>query len=133
MALSQLVCLGRHTVTGVICASGRQFEDWSADYNLFSKERFDKEKTFDGAGQPPKWRKKQKPRLSTQDLIAQLWGKAIGYEGFWGKENAKELNDTDGQRIAQDNFRGFRETPAVAQNPRKLNPHLPSAVLYATG
>ena len=45
--MSQLVCLGRHTVTGLLCASGRQFSDWSADYRLFSRERFDKDAIFD--------------------------------------------------------------------------------------
>jgi len=36
-----LVCLGRHTITGMLTTCGRQFEDWSADYRLFSRERFD--------------------------------------------------------------------------------------------
>lgn len=45
--MSQLVCLGRHTVTGLLCASGRQFSDWSADYRLFSRERFDKDALFE--------------------------------------------------------------------------------------
>lgn len=40
LALSTLVCLGRHTVTGLVATSGRQFQDWSADYRLFSKDRF---------------------------------------------------------------------------------------------
>ena len=35
------MCLGRHTITGMLTAGGRQFEDWSADYRLFSRERFD--------------------------------------------------------------------------------------------
>lgn len=35
------MCLGEHTVTGLLSASGRQFWDWSADFRLFSKERFD--------------------------------------------------------------------------------------------
>jgi len=30
-----------------MCASGRQFEDWSADYRLFSRERFCKGELFD--------------------------------------------------------------------------------------
>lgn len=46
LSLSQLACLGRHTVSGLICASGRQFEDWSADYRLFSKGRIDMEAVF---------------------------------------------------------------------------------------
>lgn len=86
---------------------------------------------------PPKWSKKQKPRLSTQDLInqlrAELWGRAIGYEGVRQDENEEEINDMKAERSGQDNFRGFRESRAAAQNPQKLNPHLPSAVLYATG
>jgi hypothetical protein len=35
------VGLGRHTVTGSICAAGRQFENWNPDYRQFSKARFD--------------------------------------------------------------------------------------------
>lgn len=38
LGLSQLTCLGRHTVTGMLCACGRQFADWSADYRLFSRD-----------------------------------------------------------------------------------------------
>lgn len=45
--MSQLVCLGRHTVTGLLCASGRQFFDWSADHRLFSRERVDTGALFD--------------------------------------------------------------------------------------
>ncbi len=46
LGLSQLVCLGRHTVTGVLCTCGRQFVDWSADYRLFSKDRWEPEALF---------------------------------------------------------------------------------------
>jgi hypothetical protein len=69
---------------------------------------------------PPKWRKKEKPRVSTQDLINQLrtelWGKAMGHE----------LGD-------QDNFNGFRDKPHRIENFKKLQPQLKSSVLYATG
>jgi hypothetical protein len=41
LALSSLVSLGRKTVTGMISASGGQFTDWSSDYRLFWKRRFD--------------------------------------------------------------------------------------------
>lgn len=37
----ELTCLGRHTVTGMLAASGNQFDDWSAAYRLFSKQRVD--------------------------------------------------------------------------------------------
>ena len=46
LLLSQLVCLGRHTVTGLMCTQGRQLNDWSADYRFFSQERFSTEKIF---------------------------------------------------------------------------------------
>lgn len=38
-----LTCLGRHTVTGLLCASSRQFADWSAAYRIFARERMDPE------------------------------------------------------------------------------------------
>ncbi len=44
--LSALVCLGRHTITGLLCASGRQFRDWSGDYRVFSESRFDPGEIF---------------------------------------------------------------------------------------
>lgn len=46
LILSQLVRMGKHTITGLICAAARQFQDWSADYRLFSRERFDREGLF---------------------------------------------------------------------------------------
>ena len=33
--------MGKHTITGLLAASGRQFSDWSAAYRLFSRERVD--------------------------------------------------------------------------------------------
>ncbi len=46
LSLSQLACLGRHTVTGLLCAGGRQFADWSADYRLFSQDQWDSQQLF---------------------------------------------------------------------------------------
>jgi len=40
LSLSCLLCLGRHTVTGLLTTCGQQFHDWSADYRLFSHQRF---------------------------------------------------------------------------------------------
>lgn len=37
----ELTCLGKHTVTGMLAASGNQFTDWSGAYRLFSKRRID--------------------------------------------------------------------------------------------
>src|ERR1700723_811836 len=39
LALSALLCLGRHTVTGLLTTSGSQFQDWSAAFRLFSRDR----------------------------------------------------------------------------------------------
>jgi hypothetical protein len=44
--LSQLVCLGRHTLTGVTATAGAAFQDWSAQYRLYSQARFDPEAVF---------------------------------------------------------------------------------------
>jgi len=44
--LSQLACLGRHTITGVICTAGSQYRDWSAEYRLYSKDRFCEQALF---------------------------------------------------------------------------------------
>ena len=39
--LAQLLCLGRHTVTGLLCTTGRLFGDWSSDYRLYARQRVD--------------------------------------------------------------------------------------------
>jgi hypothetical protein len=39
--ISQLVCLGRHTLTNLLVTGGNQFEDWSAAYRLYSEKRID--------------------------------------------------------------------------------------------
>ena len=41
LALSTLVGLGRHTITGLLTTSAQQGVDWSAAYRLFEQERFD--------------------------------------------------------------------------------------------
>lgn len=47
LSLCQLACLGRHTLSNLLCASGRQFQDWSADYRVFSKDRWDVQRLFE--------------------------------------------------------------------------------------
>lgn len=46
LACQSLLCFGRRTVTGLLCAAGRQFGDWSAYYRLFERERFDYRSIF---------------------------------------------------------------------------------------
>lgn len=44
--LSQLVCMGRHTLTNLLTTEGRQYIDWTADYRLYSQERIDCAEVF---------------------------------------------------------------------------------------
>lgn len=46
LGTGSLLCLGRHSVTGLISATGMQDKDWSADYRVFEKERIDGEMIF---------------------------------------------------------------------------------------
>jgi hypothetical protein len=46
LALSQLACLGRHTLTGLLCVGGRTGQDWSADYRFFAQDRWRIEDLF---------------------------------------------------------------------------------------
>jgi hypothetical protein len=48
LALSSLLCLGRHTLTGLLTTSGAQFQDWTAAYRLFSRQRLDPAQLFAG-------------------------------------------------------------------------------------
>jgi hypothetical protein len=40
------MCLGRRTLTGLICTQGDQFRDWSKYYRLFENERFEIDTLF---------------------------------------------------------------------------------------
>jgi hypothetical protein len=44
--ISQLACLGRHTITGQLATAGQLFVDWSADYRLYSQARVEPDKMF---------------------------------------------------------------------------------------
>ena len=46
LSLAQLTCLGRHTLSGLICTNGRQFQDWSGDYRVFAKDHWDLQQLF---------------------------------------------------------------------------------------
>jgi len=49
LTLSGLASLGRHTITGLLCTSGQQFDDWTAAYRLFSEQnRIDMDRLFTG-------------------------------------------------------------------------------------
>lgn len=48
---SQLLCLGRHTITGLLTTQGRAQHDWSADYRLYAQARIEPEALFAAAWQ----------------------------------------------------------------------------------
>lgn len=43
LGTGSLLCLGRHNVTCLISATGKQHSDWSADYRVFERGRFNEE------------------------------------------------------------------------------------------
>jgi len=47
LAYGLLLCLRTHLTSNAICATGRQFLDWSADYRLFSRSQWDPHALFD--------------------------------------------------------------------------------------
>ena len=44
--LSVLLCPEKSTLTNLICTGGRQQQDWSADYRLYSRERVEEKVLF---------------------------------------------------------------------------------------
>jgi hypothetical protein len=46
LGLGTLCALGRRTLSRSICAVGRQFQDWSADYKVFSRSPWDADDLF---------------------------------------------------------------------------------------
>lgn len=57
LAYGVINCVGRHTVTGLLASCGKLFEDWTADYRIFQKDRMQISSLFD---------------VVRQDLISQL-------------------------------------------------------------
>ncbi len=51
LGLGLLTCFGRHTITGLLTATGQQFNDWSAAYKLFKNNRMNISSLFDVARQ----------------------------------------------------------------------------------
>jgi hypothetical protein len=41
LGISVIAGLGRKTISGLLCAAGRQFRDWTAAYRLFEQQRVD--------------------------------------------------------------------------------------------
>ena len=46
LATNSLLALGKRTITGILSAGGKLFQDWSATYRLFEKERIKQKELF---------------------------------------------------------------------------------------
>lgn len=46
LTLGLLVCLRTHLISNVICATGRQFQDWTADYWVWSRSPWEARELF---------------------------------------------------------------------------------------
>ena len=46
LSFGSLCSLGRRTISRSICAVGRQHQDWSADYKVFSRSKWEPNKRF---------------------------------------------------------------------------------------
>ena len=49
LLLSNLLCIGRHWLTRILCATSRDQRDWSADYRLFSRSPWNTQDLFEPA------------------------------------------------------------------------------------
>ena len=49
LLLSNLLCIGRHWLTRILCATNRDQCDWSADYRLFSRSPWKTQGLFEPA------------------------------------------------------------------------------------
>ncbi len=49
--MSNLVCLGRHTISGILCTAGKTQSDWTADYRLYNKNRVNVQRLYDVIGE----------------------------------------------------------------------------------
>ena len=46
LSFASILALGRHTLTGMLVTSGREFEDWSSAYRIIGRGRMDKDARF---------------------------------------------------------------------------------------
>ena len=80
LTFGMLVSLRLHLTSNAICATGRQFEDWSADYRVCSQSPWEAEKLFDPVmdGLPELLRSPQAPvMVALDDSLYRKTGKKI--------------------------------------------------------
>jgi hypothetical protein len=78
-ALALLVCLGRRTISRSICVLGRQFQNWTSEYRLFSRCRWKPHSLFDAVLQqiPELVSPNQPLVVALDDTICHKTGKRI--------------------------------------------------------
>ncbi len=78
-ALALLVCLGRRTISRSICVLGRQFQNWTSEYRLFSRCRWKAHSLFDAVlEQTPELLSPTQPLVvALDDTICHKTGKRI--------------------------------------------------------
>jgi hypothetical protein len=102
--LSQLVCLGRHTLTNLLTTEGRQFVDWTADYRMYSKERIDWESIFGQIREEVYALNKEKHLITAlDDSLLRKTGKKIPGVKFARDPMGPpfQINFVRGQRVIQ--------------------------------
>jgi hypothetical protein len=86
LALGLLCGWGRRTLTGAICFFNRQQQDWSADYKLFNRSRWDSRALFTPVLQRAADRYcPQHIVIGLDDTRLKRWGKKIP-NAFWGRD-----------------------------------------------
>lgn len=113
--ISNLVCLGRHTISKLICTSGCDQKDWSADYKLYSKNRVNHKEVFKTVVHSIcKNQKKNEPLIiAMDDTLLRKTGKKI--------PTTKYLRDPLGPPFQVNLVRGQRFIQLSAASKQKDN------------
>jgi hypothetical protein len=102
---SQLLCLGRHTITGLLTTQGRIHQDWSADYRLYSHARLEPEALFGCVRQEVRaQRKEREPLVLALDdsLLRKRGPRAHGVKWLRDPLGPRfSVNFVRGQRVVQ--------------------------------
>ena len=79
LAYGALTCMGRHTLTGMLSSSGKQFMDWSSAYRLFSQQRLDSSLLFNKVQQEVLQQLRESSKIVTHmdDTILKKTGRCV--------------------------------------------------------
>lgn len=86
LAIGSLCSLGRRTISRSICAIGRQDQDWSADYKLYSRSPWEMQNLFDPVFEDHRKRYPQNPIvIALDDTKLPKTGRKIE-SAFWQRD-----------------------------------------------